>query len=231
MLSVLLKTLIGYFVLMTVIRLMGKRQLGEMQVSELITAFLVSEIASAPITNHKFTILHAIVSMLIILALEIVLPLLTMKLPYIKKLLDGTPSYLIYNGHLRQANVKKARMTLDELGAAMRAQGVSDISKVQYAILETNGTISVFPYHRESPLTSEDIKIKVIEEGIAHNLIVDGKVNTSELAEIKMNRAMLDKILKTRHIKIEDVYLMTIDDNQRVNVIKKMTAKEKAEGK
>lgn len=229
MIDILLKTLIGYFVLMTIIRLMGKRQLGEMQVSELISAFLVSEIASAPITNRDFSLLHAIISMLIILALEIILPILTMKLPAIKKLFDGTPSYLIYNGHLRQANVKKARMTIDELGAAIRAQGIGDISKVQYAILETNGTVSVFPYKRESPLTSEDIKIKVVEEGIAHNIIVDGTVNTSELGEIKMSRAMLDKILETRHIKIEDVYLMTIDDNQRVNVIKKMTAKEKAE--
>ena len=228
MFHILLKTLITYFALMAVIRLMGKRQLGEMQVSELIAAFLISEIASAPITNHNFSIPNAIASMLLILLLEIILPTLTMKIPSIKKLLDGTPSYLIYNGHLRQRNVKKSRMTIDELSAAIRAQGIGDISKVQYAILETNGTISVFPYKRESPLTSEDINIKVTEEGIAHNIIVDTKVNTSELAEIKMSLAELEKILSTQNIKISDIYLMTVDDNGRTNIIKKKSSKEKA---
>lgn len=229
MIDVLLKTLIGYFVLMVIIRLMGKRQLGEMQVSELISAFLISEIASAPVTNPEFPVLHALLSMLIILVLEIILPILTMKIPIVKKLFDGTPSYLVYNGHLRQENVKKSRMTIDELGAAIRAQGIADISKVQYAILETNGTVSIFPYKRESPITPEDMKIKVSEEGIAHNLIVDGTVNTSELDETNMSRAMLDKILTTRNIKIKDIFLMTIDDNGYVNIIKKKSSKKKAE--
>lgn len=227
MFDILLKTLTGYFILMTIIRLMGKRQLGEMQVSELISAFLLSEIASAPITNHNFTLFHSLVSMLVILALEIILPLLTMKTPIIKKLLDGTPSYLIYNGHLRQENVKKARMTIDELAAAVHEQGIADISKVQYAILETNGNISIFPYKKESPITPNDVDIKVNENGVAHNVIVDGKINTSELEEIKMSRDMLNRILKSRDIEIKDVYLMTIDDCSCVSVIKKQSSKHK----
>jgi uncharacterized membrane protein YcaP (DUF421 family) len=205
---ILLKTLICYFALMLVMGLMGKRQLGQMQISELISAFLVSEIASAPITNRDFTVRQALISMTAILILEIALPFLTMKIPFFRKILDGSPSYLIYNGKLRLKSVKKARMTVDELCACVRAMGISDLSKVRFAILETNGTVSIFPFDKYSPATPADMGINVKENGICHNVVVDGAVNSLELDEIGMSAEDLKMILRNRRVKLSEIFLM-----------------------
>lgn len=206
---------------MLVMRLMGKRQLGQMQISELISAFLVSEIASAPITNRDFSVAMALISMAVILFLEIVLPFLTMKIPFFRKMLDGSPSYLIYDGKLRLKNVKKARMTVDELCACVRAMGISDLSKVRFAILETNGTVSIFPFDKYSPATPVDLGIHIKENGICHNVVVDGAVNVLELDEIGMSTDDLKMILRNRKVKLSDIFLMTVSDSGQINVIKK----------
>ena len=145
MLKIILRTLIIYILLLTVMRLMGKRQLGELEPSEIITTFLFSEIATTPITNPESNIWHAILPIIIIASLEILLSFSVLKIPLLKKILTGRPSVIIQRGKINKEEMKRARLTLDELISGIRQGGIFNISEVDYAILEENGRLTVVP--------------------------------------------------------------------------------------
>lgn len=212
MLKIILRTLIIYIFLLIVMRLMGKRQLGELELSELITTFLFSEIATTPITNPDSSIWHAILPIIIIASLEMLLSFSLLKIPIFKKILTGRPSVIIQRGKISKEEMKRARLTIDELISQIRQGGIFNISEVEYAILEENGKLTVVPKCKNRPPDTETMGLCVPERGVMHIIISDGKVNNKNLNTVKKNMDWLNKALKSYSLSVDDVFLMTVND-------------------
>lgn len=219
----ILRIFIIYFVLTLVMRLMGKRQLGELQISELISTLLLSEVAAVPIADPNLPLVYALVPVAIIFLLEILVPSLFFRFPILRKLVEGTPSVLIDNGKICQKELRKNRITPDEFMAILRTNGVADPSEVSYAILEASGAISVFLFASKSPPICEDMNppIQPPENGVMHILIADGRIKDQTLKKLKMSRKDVDKLLSKKKASVTDAYLLMIDDLGNVNFIRK----------
>ena len=221
MIRILLNTTIIYFFLIFAMRLMGKRQLGELQLSELITTILLSEIASAPITNRDVPVFYSVLSILLIISFEILLPILMSKFTFLKRLVESKPSYIIYKGELSQKELKKNRITIEELLASLRTSNISDISELQYLILEPNGKLSYFPKLQNKNVTVGDMKLSCKDSGIAHPLIIDSVICKNQLQLLEISDSLLDSILQRYNVSIENVFLLTIDDCGSINLIRR----------
>ena len=167
MATVLLRTIIIYFVFIIAIRLLGKRQVGELEISELIVTFMLSELATVPIQDPSIPISYAFIPLVILIAFEVISSFLVTKSKLFKKMIIGNPSYVINKGKLDQKELERLRMSLPELLGELRLKNVGDISNVDYAILEENGKLSVFE--------------KGVASSVAHALIIDGSINESNL--------------------------------------------------
>ena len=225
MLSVLVKILIIYPVFIIIIRLMGKRQVGQLQLSELVTTFLVSELAVLPIQSPELPIHRAIIPMLFLLCIEIIVSLAVIKSPFIKKLLYGNPSIIIMKGKINQKELKKLRIGISELLEELRIKNVFDISQVEYAILEQNGQLAVFLKEEHQALTIGDIDKKVLSNNtgdeLSHAIILDGKINESNLKLTSKDKEWVSSYLNKKKLKLKDVFLMTINNKDKVNIVKK----------
>ena len=221
MLTILLRTAIIYILLISVMRLMGKRQIGELEISDLVTTFLISEIASLPISDPELPISHAIVPIVVLLNLEIGISLLNSRFPKFKFLFTARPSTLIRDGKLCQKALSDARLSFDELFSELRQQGVDDISQIKYAILEQNGNITVIQKARYRQPTAEDLHLKPKESGLFHIIIERGYINRHGITEIGLSERTLRNELKKKGLRISDVYLMMINDAGERKIIKK----------
>lgn len=221
MITIFFRTIIIYFVLIISIRLMGKRQIGELQVSEFIITIILSEIAVSPITNRSSPLLHSIMEILLLLSIEVIISFLLIKSNKLKRLFYGSPTIIIKKGVLIQSELKKNRIEIDEILSELRQKGFSDLSKIDYAILEENGKISVFPTSSESPVTVTDLNIKKEESGIAHPCILDGSPIKNSLDILGWDDKRLCDELAKRKLVISDVFLMTADDQENINIILK----------
>ena len=221
MATVFIRTVIIYFLFMTSVRLMGKRQVGELQLSELITTFMLSELAVNPIQDTSIPILYSLIPMFFLLAAEVATSFLMTKSSFLKKIFSGNPSVIIKKGNLDQKELSKLRMGINELMGELRLKNISDISDVDYAILEQNGKLSVFPKSKKQSVCAEDIKINKEESGIAHAVIIDGEIDESNLKTAGKSVAWIENYLKKHRINMKTVFLMTIDDKSSVNVIVK----------
>lgn len=221
--TIFARTVIIYILLLAVIRLMGKRQIGELEVSELVTTLLLSELASQPISDSNIPLLNAVVPILVLLTAEVILSYVLTKSKAAKKLLNGTPSILINKGVLDQKELNKSRISVEELMGELRLKDISDISAVNYAILEQSGKISVIPKSGEKNASVADLKLQVPEKGIAHALVVDGEISDFNLGQIGQSREYIDKLMKKNSISdIRDIFLLTVDDMETVNIIRKV---------
>ncbi len=196
---------------------MGKRQLGEMELSDLITTLLFSEIAAVPVVDLKIPLFHAIIPILLIISFEIIIPFIIDKKRSLKKLVEGKPSYLIYRGELRLSEIKKTRVSLDELICELRVQGYFDISDINYAILEPNGRISILPKNNDSCNQNTG--------GMVHSLILNGELIDFNLKILNIDRFWIDEKLSALGIKLRDVSLFGVDDN--MNIVSVITSKAK----
>lgn len=221
MLTIFLHTIIIYFILITALRLMGKRQLGELQASEFIIAIMLSEIATTPITSPDFPILHAILPIVTLITLEILISTLLIRSNWLKRLFYGKPALLINRGTLDIAAMKKNRIELDELLSELRQKGFSDVSHINYAILEENGKLSVFPKAEKAPATPENLQIRIHDDGIAHLIILDGTVIDHNLTAVRWDQERLNTELNSRRASPKDVFLLTVDDSGNITFILK----------
>lgn len=226
MLTIFFRTLITYFVLVFSVRLMGKRQIGELQVSEFIVALMLSEIAAAPITSRTMPLLYAIVPILLLLSVEVIVSYILLKSNTLKRLFYGSPTILIKRGKLLQPELSKNRIELDELMSELRQKGFSDPSDVYYAVLEENGKLSVFPTAGKSPATAEDLELDTTENGLAHVCVIDGKTIKKNLRNAGWDEARLFAELGRHGVELEDVFLMTVNDTGKVTLIKKEKKKK-----
>ena len=221
MTTVLLRTVIIYILLIIAIRLTGKRQIGELQISELIITFMISELATVPIQDLSIPISYSIIPIVFLLCFEVVVSFLITKSDKLKKLFSGDPTFLIEKGVLNQKELARLRIGINELLGELRLKDVSDISDVEYAILEQNGKLSVFLKGEKQPATLSDLQIKNPETGIGHAVIIDGIINKSNLSFTGYTEKWLKKHLASKNKAIKDIYLMTIDDKKSINIIDK----------
>ena len=217
------RTVILYLILIAAMRLLGKRQIGQLEPSEFVVTMLVAELATLPLQNPKSGMSSAIIPIGIILVLELGLSILSMKSIPVRKLLCGKPVILIENGHLLQDNLRKNRLTLDELTGHLREKDVLDISSVQYAILETSGNISVFPFPKDRPASAKDAGIQAAKQHLPLTVISDGRLITDNLTKAGKDTAWLKKELSKRNATIEDTWLMTVAGGNKVIYYKKET--------
>ncbi len=214
------RSFITYVLLIFVLRLMGKRQIGELQPSELVTTLLLSEVASQPVTDDNIPLVYGIVPVAAILSFEVILSFAITKSKKFKSLMTGEISVLIDKGKLNMDEMKKNRISLEELASELRQKNIPDISRVQYAIMEKNGKISVIEKAQYQPCTAGDMNIQPEEKGIAHAFIVDGEICPENLTSSGKTEAYLKKELKKRKIQSpKDVLIFTCDDADNVNVI------------
>ncbi|MBQ8551610.1 MAG: DUF421 domain-containing protein [Clostridia bacterium] len=200
---------------------MGKRQIGELQLSELVTTILLSELASQPITDSQIPFAFAVIPIAVLLSLEVIISFAVTKVPFLKPIFDGKPSILISHGVIDKAEVAKVRISLEELLSSLRIEGIGDISEVDYAILEHNGQLSVIPKRAASPPTADDLKTKITESGIAHAVIVDGHISDFDLQLIGHDREWLKKRLAHYKTDLKRVYLFTVNDDGKEYLVKK----------
>ncbi|MCI7472251.1 MAG: DUF421 domain-containing protein [Clostridiales bacterium] len=217
-----MRTIILYVFIIAGIRLMGKRQVGELEPSELVLALLIADLAAVPMQDFGIPLLTGLIPILTLLCLTMALSVLTMKSIKFRAVLCGRPSIIVENGKPRQGEMKRNRFTLDELMEELRMKGVTDLSTVKYAILETNGQLSVLPFAAQKSPTAQELGLHLPEPGLPVVLINDGRVMSQALHRRGLDEDWLDKQLKAHHIKhIRDVFLLTVDETNRVCVIEK----------
>lgn len=221
MLTVFLRTLIIYVVLIGAMRIMGKRQIGELEVSDLVTTLLLSEIATLPIENSDIPLSFSIIPIITVLTIEVVSSVVSKKCPKVSNVLNSNPNMLVCRGKLDQKELERSRISIEELISEIRQAGYSGINEVQYAILETGGKITVIPKVAYRAVTLGDLKISEKESGIAHIMVSNGMINEPNLNFIGKDAKWLRNRLKKQHTDIDDVLLMTIDDDLNETVIKK----------
>ena len=217
-----LRTIILYIFIIAGIRLMGKRQVGELEPSELVLALLIADLAAVPMQDFGIPLLTGIVPIFTLLCLTMALSVLTMKSVRFRSLMCGKPSIIVENGKLHQREMQKNRFTVDELMEELRMQGITDLTTVKYAILETNGQISVLTRAEERPVTAGQMGLRPKEGGLPVVIINDGRVLTHNLRGRGLDDAWLDKQLKAHHVRCSsDVFLLTVDEQNQVYLAEK----------
>ena len=215
------RTLILYLVLIAVVRLMGKRQIGQMEPSEFVVTMLVANLASIPMQEEGIPLFTGVVPILTVLGTELVLSALSLRSIRVRKILCGKPVILIENGNILQQNLRKTRVTLDELTGHLREKDVLDLRAVQYAILETNGNLSVFPYPKEKPASAKDAGIQVGKQALPITVVSDGRLLRDNLAKAKKDTRWLQQVLRENRAELGDTWLLTVDGNDRIYFCRK----------
>lgn len=215
------RTIFLYLVLIFSIRLMGKRQIGEMEPSEFVVTMLVANLAAIPMQDGGIPLFSGLVPILTVLAVELVLSGLTMRSIVFRRMLCGKPVILIDNGVIVQENMRRTRVTLDELMGQLREKDVLSVRAVQFAILETNGNLSVFPYPKERPASAKEAGIEAKPQYLPVTIIEDGYVSGENLERAKKDRAWLERILSEHDAAVSETYLLTVDEHDHIFFVRK----------
>ncbi len=210
------RTLFLYLVLIFAVRLMGKRQIGEMEPAEFVVTMLVANLAAIPMQDGAIPLYSGLVPILTVLGMELVLSGLILRSVRLRQLLCGKPVILIDNGKILQENLKSARINLDELTGQLRAKDVLDIRTVQFAILETSGDLSVFPYPKEKPASAKDAGVQATGQHLPVTVVEDGYLSRENLERAKKDEKWLEKVLSQHNCGVKDTFLLTVDESGQV---------------
>ena len=201
-------------------RIMGKRQLGELDVGEFVITILLSEIATLPITNTEKSLISAIIPIATLAILEISSSALILRFPKIKKLLSSKPTVLISRGKMNRAEMRKVRISIEDLITQIRQNGIFDLEEVDYAILEENGKMSIIPKSIYRQPDRNDLNIPDNNSGAMHILISDGVINTHGINILNKDEKWLTDILNGYGLTVRDVLCMTGNDAGKLYIIK-----------
>ena len=217
------RTVILYFVLMLGMRLMGKRQIGELEPSELVLTLLISDLASVPMQDFGLPLLNGLLPIVTLLSLSMLMSYCNLKSIRFRSLLCGRPTIIIRDGKLMQRAMTANRLTVDELFEQLRGQGISDLSTVQYAILETSGKLSILPYAKDTPLTPASAGLDVPDNVSLPLLIInDGRILRHNLMDSGHDERWLNKQLQMRSLSSpRQVFLLTVDNSETVVCVPK----------
>lgn len=210
-----------YILIIAAVRIMGKRQIGELQPSELVITILISEIAAIPMQDNGLPLFNSIIPIFILVAFEIILSVINMKSMKFRRVMEGNSVIIIRDGVIDQKALKKLRITTDDLTEGLRQKDVFDIADVQYAIFETNGSLSVLLKPDKRNVTPKDLGLSPADNGIPCAVINDGVVMHDLLAECGLNENRLDKLLRKKNIQRRDVFLLVADRSGQATVIPK----------
>lgn len=214
MLNLVLKTVIMYSSLLLLMRLIGKRQLGELELSELVVTILISEMAAGPLTQKDLKLWEGLVPLVTLMVIDYLLSLLTLKSVKLRGIFSGKPAMLIVRGRIDQSQMRKNRFTPDELTEALRTQGILDLHEIEYAVLETDGTLNVIQTPENRPVTAGQMGLSPEDAGYPLIVINGGRVMTQNLRILGKDEKWLEKALRSQKIQSpKDVYLMTCDAN------------------
>ena len=220
MLTIFIRTIIIYAILTVTMRIMGKRQLGELDVGELVITILLSEIASLPITNPEKSIWTGIIPVATLASLEILSSSLILRFPKIKKFLSSKPAILISRGKMNKKEMRKVRISIEDLITQIRQNGIFDLEEVDYAILEENGKMSIIPKSIYRQPDRRDLSIPDDNSGNMHILVSDGIINTHGLNIINKDKKWLTDTLSSYKLTARDVLCMTCNDAGKLYIIK-----------
>ncbi len=211
-----LRTVILYLVLIGVIRMMGKRQIGQMEPSEFVVTMLVANLAAIPMQDGGIPLFSGLVPILTVLGVELVLAAASIGSVWVRRVLCGKPVILIENGKIMQGALRATRVTLDELTGHLREKDIMDLRSVQYAILETSGNLSVFPYPKEMPAPAKEAGISVSERYLPITVIEDGHLLTENLKVAGRDKKWVQQILDEHRTSLRNTWLLTVDKKGHV---------------
>ena len=205
------RTAFLYLVLILSVRMMGKRQIGQMEASEFVVTMLVANLASIPMQDSAIPLYSGLLPILVVLGMELTLSGLILHSVLIRRFFCGKPVILIDNGKILLENLRKTRVTLDELTGHLRSKDVLDVQSVQFAVLETDGSLSVFPYPQQRPATAKEAGIQTDPQQLPITIIEDGYVSGDNLQKAGKDEAWLEKTLKKHKATRRDTLLLTVD--------------------
>lgn len=206
MASIFLRTVLLFVLLSLIMRVMGKRQIGELAVSELVTTLLISEVAALPIGDPDLPLLNAVVPVLFLSAAEVLVSFLENRFAPLRRAIDSEPTYLIYRGNLKKKALDDNRISVAELLSSLRIAGAPDLAKVRYAVLEQDGQISV-----AAP-----------KDGCSHVLVLDGEIQKNNAAALGMTEERIGALLGEKHCPLSDVLLLAQSDDGATTLWKKV---------
>ena len=215
MLIIFFRAIFLYIVVLIVMILMGKREIGQMQPFELAISIMIADLAATPMAETGIPISNGIVPILGLLVMHLAISTLNIKSTKAREIICGKPSILIYRGKIDEKVLRKERFTINELEERLRDNNIFNIGDVDYAILETSGQVTVIPKPNKRAMTPEDFNIEPEYEGISYDLVVDGKVMYKNLEKIGKNYMWLVKQTEKFGIKPEEALVITIDGNNQ----------------
>ena len=220
--TTIVRTVILYLFIVAAMKIMGKRQIGQLQISELVTVTILSELASYSILDADIPLVYSIVPVFVLIALEVAISYFSVKSRFISKLFDGKPSFIIYKGEINRRELVSSRLTLTEVISEIRAAGIKSVNDVYYMILEPGGKISVIPKVSKRPPDASELGVFPPEDGIDHAIVIDGKSVPNALSAVGQNQKWLDSILRSNKIgDISEIFYLAVNDCGDVTLIKK----------
>lgn len=215
--TVIFRTVILYVIVFVVMRIMGKRQIGQLQPYELAVAIMISALAAIPMEDISIPLVNSIVPILILLSFQVMVSVLSVKYGPVRALLCGKPSIVVENGRINETELGNLRVNINDLLEQLRLAGYPNLADVEFAIMETNGQLSVIPKSQKRPLNPGDINIPTDYEGLCYSLIVDGQVDFQNLKSVGLNENWLKTELNKFGINnFKDVFLASLDTNGKL---------------
>ena len=216
MLITFFRSIVLYIIVLIVMRLMGKREIGQLQPFELAISIMIADLASIPMTDTGVPIFNGIIPILGLLIMHLIISLINLKSSRAREIICGRPSILIYRGKINEKNLRKERFTINELEERLRGNNVINLGDVEYAILETSGQVTVIQKPDKRNTIPQDFNITPEYEGIPYDLVVDGKIMTENLKEIGKNYNWLKKQVEKFNMKPEEALVVTIDGKGQI---------------
>lgn len=211
-----IRTILLYLVLIFSVRLMGKRQVGEMEPAEFVVTMLIANLAAIPMQDGAIPLYSGLVPILTVLGAELTLSGIVFSSTRFRRFLCGKPVILIDNGKLDVKNLRRTRVTLDELSRQLREKDILSFTSVQYAILETDGQVSVFPYPKERPASAKDAGIQAKPQFLPITIIEDGYLSQENLLRAQKDEAWLKQQLEAHGSQVKDTLLLTLEAGNKV---------------
>ena len=221
MLISFIRAIILYLSVITCVRIMGKRQIGQLQPSELVITILISEVAAIPMQDKSVPLINAFIPLLILVSLEILISAISLKSGKFRNVIQGNSIIIIRNGVIDQKEIKRLRYSVEDILEELRKKNVFDIQEVLYAIAETDGSISIMLKANDQPLTAKKINIELPEDEIQINIVDDGNILTNKFKDCNMTLKKLHNTLEKNKIELDDVLLMTSTESGKYNILKK----------
>lgn len=218
-----IRTIILYLTLIIVVRLMGKRQVGQLEPSELVVAMLIADLAAVPMQDTGIPLFAGLIPILTVLGIELILSVLTFRFVGFRRLFCGKPVILIEKGKILYKSLKKTRVSINELVEHLRKNGILNPSTVHYAILETDGDISILPYQKYQPACAKDAGIKVQDEALPIAVICDGKWQLKNLAISKVSKTWVEEQLKAHTCPLRDVHILSVAGQKMAYLVRRDT--------